>query len=61
VHGHIEKLLKFAPSRVLVEAAKNKSLRKRFGQVSFHDIADVNVQEALPFSGIDYRVLRQAA
>jgi hypothetical protein len=61
VHGHIEKLLEFAPSRVLVEAAKNKTLIKRFGQVSFHDIADSKVQEALPFSGIDYRVLRQVA
>ena len=60
VHGHIKNLLKFAPSRVLVGAAKNKSLIQRFAQVSFHDIADVNVQQALPFSGIEYRVLRAA-
>lgn len=61
VHGNIERLLDFAPSSVLLEAAKNKSLIKRFAQVSFHDIVDSNVQDAIPFNGIDYRVLRQAA
>jgi hypothetical protein len=61
VHGHIEKLLKFAPSSILRQAAKNKSLIQRFTQVSLHEIADEKVQQALPFDGIDYRVLHQAA
>ena len=61
VHGNIERLLKFAPSDILVEAAKNKSLIQRFAQVSFHEIADSHVQGLLPFDGIDYRVLQQAA
>lgn len=61
VYGNIEKLLKFAPSEILVEAAKNKSQIQRLTQVSFLEIADPRVQQALPFDGIDYRVLHQAA
>jgi hypothetical protein len=61
VHGNIERLLKFAPSEILIEAAKNKPLIKRFTQVSIHEIADAAVQQALPFDGIDYRVLQAVA
>jgi hypothetical protein len=46
---------------ILVIAAKQKSLIQRFTLVSFHEIADSQVQQALPFDGIDYRVLQQAA
>ena len=63
VHGDIDRLLRFAPSHVLREAAaaQNKSSLRRFASVSFHDIADHNVQGKLPFSGIDYRVIQQVA
>lgn len=61
MHGNIERLLKFAPSNILVEAAKNKARIKRFSQVSIHEIAGGPVQQALPFDGIDYRVLQAAA
>lgn len=61
VHGNIKKLLKFASDEILQEAAQNKALIKRFTQVSFHDIADLSSQQVLPFDGIDYRVLQQAA
>jgi hypothetical protein len=61
MHGNIEKLLKFAPSKVLVEAAKNKSRLQRFTQVSIHEIATGPVQQALPFDGIDYRVVQMMA
>lgn len=61
MHGHIEKLLKFAPSHILIEAAKNKPLINRFTHVSFHEIANAQLQQVLPFDGIDYRVLQQAA
>jgi len=61
MHGDIDHLLRFAPRDILVEAAKNKSLISRFTQVSLHEIADVPVQQALPFDGIDYRVLQSAA
>jgi hypothetical protein len=61
VHGNIDKLLKFAPSHVLREANENKALLRRFGSVSFHDIADLKVQNQIPFTGIDYRVIQQAA
>jgi hypothetical protein len=61
VYGDIERLLKFAPRRVLQEAAKHKYAIKQFMQVSFHDIARDEVQKAIPFTGIEYRVMRQAA
>jgi len=61
MHGNIQRLLKFAPNSILVEAAQNKSHIQRFSQVSLHDIADALTQRALPFDGIDYRVLQIAA
>jgi len=61
VHGNIEKLLKFAPSTILKEAAQNKSLIRPFAQVSFHGVLDAGARRAIPFDGIDYRVLQQAA
>lgn len=61
VHGDIKRLLKFAPSEILQEAAESKSLIKRFTQVSLHEIMTPEVQQALPFDGIDYRVLQQVA
>jgi hypothetical protein len=61
VHGNIDGLLKFAPSHVLREANQNKSLLQRFDTVSFHDIADLQVQSQIPFTGIDYRVIQQKA
>lgn len=61
VHGHIEGLLKFAPSDILKEAAQHKNSIKRFGQVSFHEILDEKCQLQIPFTGIDYRVLQAAA
>ena len=61
VYGHIKKLLKFAPTRVLQEAAKQKFSIRQFMHVSFHDITTEEVQRELPFNGIDYRVMRQAA
>src|SRR5688500_10757407 len=48
VHGHIEKLLRFAPSEILLKAAKRKPSIQRLDHVSFHEIADVRVQQALP-------------
>jgi hypothetical protein len=61
VHGNIEKLLKFAPSSILREAAQFKSSIKPFAQVSFHGVLDAGARNAIPFDGIDYRVLQQAA
>jgi hypothetical protein len=61
VHGHIRKLLRFAPSEILKEAAQHKSSIKFFAQVSFHEILDAKSQLQIPFDGIDYRVLQQAA
>ena len=61
VHGHIKKLLKFAPDEILNEAAEHKPSIKLFAQVSFHEIVDAKLQMQIPFDGIDYRVLRQAA
>lgn len=57
VHGHIEHILKFAPDKILREAAQNKSFITDLGQVSFHEILDATAQEKVPFTGIDYRVL----
>jgi hypothetical protein len=61
VHGNIEKLLKFAPSRILREAAQYKSSIRPFAQVSFHEVLDDGARQAIPFDGIDYRVLQEAA
>lgn len=61
MHGDIEGLLKFAPSEILKEAAQHKSSIKLFAQVSFHEIIDAKSQLEIPFDGIDYRVLHQAA
>src|ERR1700735_2146418 len=61
MHGHIKKLLKFAPSEILEEAAEHKSSIKLFAQVSFHEILNTESQLKIPFDGIEYRVLRQAA
>ena len=61
VHGHIKKLLKFAPDEILSEAAEHKSSLQRFAQVSFHEILDAKSQLKIPFDGIDYRVLPRAA
>ncbi|HME11013.1 MAG TPA: hypothetical protein VKG25_28420 [Bryobacteraceae bacterium] len=64
VHKNIERILKFAPSSILKEAAQNKSSIKQFAQVSFHEILAENecdVQLAIPFDGINYRVLKAAA
>lgn len=61
VHGNIERLLKFAPSQILREAARNKAAINKYYHVSFHEIADKKTQEALPFDGIEYRVIRHAA
>ncbi len=61
VHGDIEKLLKFAPSTILREAAQHKSSIKPFAQVSFHEVLDAGSRKSIPFDGIDYRVLQQRA
>jgi hypothetical protein len=61
VHGHIERILKFAPSEILKEAAHHKANIKQFAQVSFHEILDLKSQQAIPFDGISYRVLEAAA
>jgi hypothetical protein len=61
VHGNIEALLRFAPKKILQQAAKNKGSIKKFAQVSLHEIADAPIQNGLPFDGIDYRVLEHAA
>jgi|HubBroStandDraft_6_1064221.scaffolds.fasta_scaffold514468_1 hypothetical protein len=61
VHGHIKKLLKFASSDILKEAAQHKSSIKLFAQISFHEILDAKTQLAIPFDGIDYRVLQKTA
>jgi hypothetical protein len=61
VHGNIERLLQFAPDRVLKEAAQHKNSIKEFAQVSFHEILDDKAQKFMPFDGIDYRVLEHAA
>jgi len=58
-YGDIGRLLKFAPSSILKEAAKHKAAIMRFGQVSFHEVLeDTKAQELVPFDGIEYRVLR---
>jgi hypothetical protein len=61
MHGNIENLLEFAPSRILREAAQHKGSIKYFAQVSFHELLDDKAQQEIPFDGIDYRVLQQAA
>ena len=61
VHGDIDRLLKFAPSKVLREAAKYKSCIRPLAHVSFHEIVEKETRAKIPFDGIDYRVLRQAA
>src|SRR5438552_18177976 len=61
VYGNIKKLLKFAPSEILTEAAENKASIKRFAQVSFHEILDAKSQLQVPFDRIDYRLLQRAA
>ena len=57
MHGNIEKLLTFAPSEILKEAAQHKASIKSFGQVSFHEVLDDEAQQSIPFTGINYRVL----
>jgi len=61
VHGNIEKILRFAPPEILREAAKYKKSIQHFAQISFHEIMDATAQAAIPFDGIDYRVLKAAA
>jgi len=62
MYGNIEKILTFAPSSILKEAAQNKNSIKRFATVSFHEVLhDHSAQQAIPFDGIDYRVLLAAA
>jgi hypothetical protein len=61
VHGGIDKLLKFAPSAILKEAALHKALIQPFAQVSFHEVLDAKSMKSFPFDGIDFRVLHQAA
>lgn len=61
VYGNIERILKFAPSAILMEAALHKSAIKPLANVSFHEVLDARAQLAIPFDGIDYRVLHQAA
>lgn len=61
VHGSIERILKFAPSRILKEAADNKASIKQFAHVSLHEILDAAAQKSFPFDGISYRVIQAAA
>ena len=61
VHGNIEKLLKFAPSEILKEAAQYKLSIRRFAQASFHEVLDTESQQKIPFTGIDYRVICEQA
>jgi hypothetical protein len=65
MYGDIERILKFAPSDILKEAAQHKSAIRQFAQVSFHEILSASesndVQMAIPFDGINYRVLKAAA
>jgi len=61
VHGSIERILTFAPSQILREAADNKDRIAQFDQVSFHEILDATAQKSIPFDGISYRVLKAAA
>ena len=61
VHGNIEKLLTFAPSAILKEAAQHKASIRPFAQVSFHGVLDAGARKAIPFDGINYRVLHQQA
>jgi len=59
-YGEITRLLKFAPSSILKEAAKHKGSIKRFAQVSFHEVLqDEKAQSLLPFDGIEYRVVER--
>jgi hypothetical protein len=60
IHGDINRILKFAPSEILKEAAQHKANIKKFAQVSFYEILDRGSQTAIPFDGIDYRVLQAA-
>jgi len=62
IYGNVERILQFASSEILKEAAQKKTAISRLSQVSFHEILDdVKAQEAVPFDGIDYRVLGSAA
>ena len=61
VYGSIDKILKFAPSEILKEAAQHKASIKRFAQVSFYEILGESAQLSMPFDGIDFRVLGAAA
>jgi hypothetical protein len=61
VHGNIERILKFAPSEILKEAAQHKNSIKPLVQVSFHEVLGPDAEKAVPFDGISYRVLQAAA
>ncbi|MEP7353047.1 MAG: hypothetical protein ABI824_07425 [Acidobacteriota bacterium] len=63
VHGNIERILTFAPSRFLKEAAQHKALIEPLLLVSFKEVLGNPDIEKLkfPFDGISYRVMRAAA
>lgn len=60
VYGNINKLLQVAPGEVWQEAVRSKSSIKRYSRLSSHAIKST-AQEALPFEGIDYLVVAEAA
>ena len=61
VYGDIDNMLKFAPSAMLREAARHRASIRPLAHVSFREIVGKETQAKIPFDGIDYRVLQQAA
>jgi len=58
MYGNVERMVKFASSEILKEAAQKGCSISRLSRVSFHEILDdAKAREAVPFDGIDYRVL----
>ncbi len=60
LYGNIEKMLHFAPSKILLEAARKKSSIKFYTRISIHEVSQA-AEEALPFGAIDFHYIEQAA
>jgi hypothetical protein len=56
--GNVEGLLKFASADLLKEAARNKDRMGASMTRSLHRILDAHELRALPFDGLEFRILR---
>lgn len=60
LYGNIEKILHFAPSKILLEATRKKSSIKFYSRVSIHEVSQA-AEDNLPFAGIDFHYVEQQA